>query len=251
MPVFISHAHDDEAAYSTIALLLEPVGCWSPQQLEVGQLLGDQLRAATEGCEVCVFVVTRRSLASNWCAAEVGAFWGAGKPVIPFVADASVGEDELPQHIRDNVWTRDANRLLHSVKSALTRIAVPVGKRPANVFWLAHDIARAIRFAMFETQNRDELRKNLMFGLHHLGEVGLNAPAARSLLLRALGTVMSNKDLSGEQRQQLVNDIAKAKNELGLTIEGLQPKFKAYPTIEDEILFLKEAQSALQTETSA
>jgi hypothetical protein len=251
MPVFISHAQDDEAAYSTIALLLKPVGCWSPQQLEAGQLLGEQLRAAIEGCEVCVFVVTRRSLASTWCAAEVGAFWGAGKPVIPFVADASVREDELPQHIRDNVWTRDANRLLNSVKSAVTRAAVSVAKRPANVFWLAHDLARAIRFAMFETQNRDELRKNLMFGLNHLREVGLDAPAARSLLLRALGTVESGTNLLGEQRQQLVNDIARAKNELGLTIEGLQPKFKAHPTIEDEELFLKEAQAAIRTGPSA
>ena len=90
-----------------------------------------------------------------------------------------------------------------------------------------------------------------MFGLNHLCEVGLNAPEARSLLLRALGTVESGTDLSGEQRQQLVSDIARAKNELGVTIEGLQPEFKAYPSIEDEKRFLKDAQAANRTEPSA
>jgi hypothetical protein len=251
MPVFISHDKEDEAAYSSVALLLKPVGYWDPEQLRAGQSLGDQLRIAVNDCEVCVFVVTRRSLASTWCGTEVGAFWGAGKPVVPFLADAEVGQDELPDHIRDTVWTRDAGQLLHAVESALKKDAISVQKRPANVFWLAHDITRAIRFAMFESQNRDELKRTLIFGLNHLREVELNAPNARSLLLRALVTIESGADLSGDQRQHLIYDIRKAKEELGLIIQGLQPEFKGYPTIEDEERLLKEAKTSVSVGPSA
>jgi TIR domain len=245
MPVFISHDQDDKASYSLIALLLKPLGCWSPDQLEAGQLLSDQLRAAIGNCEVCVFLVTQRSLASTWCAAEVGAFWGAGKPVIAFVADPAVAAEGLPDHIREKVWTRDATQVVAAVQNVLKRSASHAERRPANVFWLAHDLARAIRFAMFETENRDELRKNLMFSLNHLSEVGIHASDARSLLLRALGTVESGVNLSREQRQQLVKDIARAKNEMGSALERLQQQFKAYPSIDDEERFLKEARATL------
>jgi hypothetical protein len=58
--------------------------------------LRDQLRQAVDESSVCVFVATQPSLKSSWCGAELGAFWGAGKPVIVYLAEASPSGRRLP-----------------------------------------------------------------------------------------------------------------------------------------------------------
>lgn len=42
--------------------------------------------------DACVFIATGNSVRSRWCHAETEAFWGAGKPVLVYVAD-SKGND--------------------------------------------------------------------------------------------------------------------------------------------------------------
>src|SRR5262249_39903821 len=108
-----------------------------------------------------------------------------------------------------------------------------IDERPANVFWLGHDLARAIRFAMFERTKRDELEEMLRQALHHLDQIGLGAPDARELLLKAIKTHRHDADLSDADQREFVNTIAKAKNELGDRIARLQPGFRGYPTIEE------------------
>lgn len=44
--------------------------------------ISDRLREEIENCHGCVWLLTENSLNSRWCPVEVGAFWGAGKPVI-------------------------------------------------------------------------------------------------------------------------------------------------------------------------
>jgi hypothetical protein len=138
----------------------------------------------------------------------------------------SVRDKPMPEERLDRVFSRwwpDLQSRLSEIPKELTETPKEtlIAKRPANVFWLAHDLARAIRFAMFDQKNRDELRKNLMWGLSHLGELGLSAPTARSFLLRALATVTIEADLSAESQQQLVEEIARAKNDLGTMIGKL------------------------------
>ena len=53
---------------------------WNPAEVKAGSSLRDQLRQAVEHCSVCIFVATHRAIESSWCGAELGAFWGAGKP---------------------------------------------------------------------------------------------------------------------------------------------------------------------------
>jgi hypothetical protein len=43
----------------------------------------------------------------------------------------------------------------------------------ANAFWLGHDLARAIRNAMFEPQDQDAAEKALQQAIHHLDELGV------------------------------------------------------------------------------
>jgi hypothetical protein len=110
--------------------------------------------------------------------------------------------------------THEGKLLLKTASVGEIGSITSIAKRPANVFWMAHDLTLAIHLAKQEPLDRNELRKNLVFGLRHLDEVGLQAVAARSFLLRALAMVTSKANLSEEKLQQLIRDISRAKNEL-------------------------------------
>ncbi len=121
MPAFLSHSHEDAASYSTLCLALDGsnIARWDVNLLAPGLSLPDQLRAAVDQCEVCVFLATERSLKSKWCLAELGAFWGAGKRVIVFVGDPGVTDEEMPPQFQGNLRTTDARQLLDAVRKAI------------------------------------------------------------------------------------------------------------------------------------
>jgi len=234
MLAFISHSEKDTAIYSALCLALDGAGMerWDQVTLSLGEPLADQLRKAIRKCDACVFVATRQSVVSRWCLAELGAFWGAGKRILLFKGDSSLGDDDLPPQFKGSLWTNDAPALLTALSRG-SEAQSRLGDKPANLFWLGHDLARAIRFAMFEPGARDELEKGLRQALHHLAETGLSAPDARTVLVTAIRTHRSGEALSEEERRGFVSAIAKAKNELGNALEAAQPGFRAYPTIDD------------------
>ena len=118
MSIFVSHSQQDEAAYSNFCLTLDGAGVerWDPAKMDIGQSLADQLREAIRICDACVFLATKRSVDSKWCMAELGAFWGAGKQVIGFLADPDISEQDLPAQFRGNLWTKDAGRALQTIQ---------------------------------------------------------------------------------------------------------------------------------------
>jgi hypothetical protein len=85
--------------------------------MAVGQSLADQLREAIRICDACVFLATKRSVESRWCMAELGAFWGAGKRVIVFLADPEIHEAHLPVQFQGNLWSRDARKVLEAIQA--------------------------------------------------------------------------------------------------------------------------------------
>lgn len=121
MPVFISHSLENKAEFDNIADALEQKGIeyWKPGSLKAGSLLSDQLRQSILEAELCVFVATRQSLASSWCGAELGAFWGAGKPVVIYVAEASISEDEMPRQFKGHLVERRIARVVEAVQAHL------------------------------------------------------------------------------------------------------------------------------------
>ena len=123
MPVFVSHASADQETLGEFRKLLDVAGVawWDPGTMEQGTPLRDQLRRAIEECPVCVFLATRRAIASEWCRAELGAFWGAGKPVIMLVRDLELTEEELPPQYRGDLWTRDPTAAVGAIRKALVR----------------------------------------------------------------------------------------------------------------------------------
>src|SRR5262245_40660395 len=119
MPVFISHSFENKPEFDNIADALEQKGIeyWKTGSLRAGAPLSEQLRQSIVEAEVCVFVATRHSIASGWCGAELGAFWGAGKPVVIYVAEASLSEDEMPKQFKGHLVERRISRVVEAVQA--------------------------------------------------------------------------------------------------------------------------------------
>jgi TIR domain-containing protein/antiphage defense system Thoeris ThsA-like protein len=122
MQVFVSYDLEDQALYTSLALALDgsSVSRWERSKLSPGNPLADELRAAIEECELCIFLATTRSIKSSWCLAELGAFWGAGKRVIVYMADPEIEESDLPPQFRGDLWTANAVDLVKGIKEAET-----------------------------------------------------------------------------------------------------------------------------------
>lgn len=109
MSVFISYSFDDQPDFDNVADWLDNLGVpyWKPSEIKSGESLREQLRQAIGSCAVCIFVATRNSVASSWCNAELGAFWGAGIPIITYHADHSLVQGDLPPIVQGDVWDRN------------------------------------------------------------------------------------------------------------------------------------------------
>ena len=114
MGVFISHSFGNKPEFDNIAdaLAQANVVYWNPAEVKPGSSLRDQLRRAVEDCNVCIFIATRQALESSWCGAELGAFWGSGKPVIVYLAEPSLAENDLPPIVQGDVWERRISRVV-------------------------------------------------------------------------------------------------------------------------------------------
>jgi len=132
MTAFISHSFDNRPEFENVtdALDLRGVAFWNPAEIRPGASLREQLRAAVDRCSVCIFVATRKSIASSWCGAELGAFWGAGKPIIVYLAEASLKDDELPQIVQGDVWERRISKIADRAKELAAQSLAEGGPRP-------------------------------------------------------------------------------------------------------------------------
>lgn len=129
--VFISHSFDKKANFLNVADPLAAAGIpyWNPDtDVRPGSSLRDQLRQAISECCVCIFVATRTALASDWCASELGAFWGAGKPIIVYMADPSLTEDNLPEIVQGDVYEEVISKVVAAAGEVVKNSAPPSGK---------------------------------------------------------------------------------------------------------------------------
>lgn len=123
MPVFISHSFENKPEFENVAdaLSRRSVPFWNPAEIRPGASLREQLRAAVEQCDLCIFIATRKSIGSSWCGAELGAFWGTGKPIIVYLAEASLSDDELPHIVQGDVWERRIAKIAERAKEIIAQ----------------------------------------------------------------------------------------------------------------------------------
>lgn len=166
MPVFISHCHEDRSYYSNICNLLdsnsEPGSRWDPKKMAVGQSIADQLKSAINSCEACIFIASPKSVQSLWCMAELGAFWGAGKTVLIYIADSNVKESNLPPQFTGDLYTYEHSVLLDAVRRYLKpEVAAPL-QIPAGMVY--KDIQGIMAMLAREEGGRDivfKIRRHL------------------------------------------------------------------------------------------
>lgn len=139
LAVFISHSFENKPEFDNIsdALVQAGVPYWNPDKVKSGSSLRDQLRQAVENCSVCIFIATHLALESSWCGAELGAFWGAGKPVIVYLADSSLKEDDLPPIVHGDVWERRIKRVVERagelMEEAISKVAKTTSRESTQV----------------------------------------------------------------------------------------------------------------------
>src|SRR5215218_3016553 len=130
MPTFLSHSFKDEAVYTAICLAIDAVGIkrWDSATMSPGESLADQLRDAIRECEVCAFIATRRSIESPWCLAELGAFWGADKRVLLFMADPDLSDSMLPPQFKGNLRVNTAQDLIKALATATKEYDIAIAR---------------------------------------------------------------------------------------------------------------------------
>lgn len=129
--VFISHSFGKKANFLNVADPLAAAGIlyWNPDtDVKPGSSLRDQLRQAIAECCVCIFVATRPALASGWCTSELGAFWGAGKPIIVYMADPALTEGDLPEIVQGDVYEEVISKVVAAAGEIVKQAAPPPGK---------------------------------------------------------------------------------------------------------------------------
>ena len=116
--VFISHSFEDQEEFRNLSSTFRAaeIDVWDPDELLAGSPLSDQLRVAIEDCVACIFLATKRSIQSQWCLAELGAFWGTGKKVVIYLADRDLESKDLPPQFHGNVWTHSLPKVLLAVE---------------------------------------------------------------------------------------------------------------------------------------
>lgn len=137
MTAFISHWFENKPEFENVtdALDARGVAYWNPAEIRPGASLREQLRAAVERCSLCIFIASRKSIDSSWCGAELGAFWGAGKPIVVYLAEASLTDDELPQIVQGDVWERRISKIADRAKEIVAQSSTTGGsaKRDSSV----------------------------------------------------------------------------------------------------------------------
>jgi hypothetical protein len=135
MNVFISYCQEDKGLYSILRKALSDNGIrlWDEGSLRPGQPLADQLRAAIEQCDICIFLATPCSLRSQWCLTELGAFWGASKTVMIYSAGAAIDRSQLPQQFEGNKITSDIEQLINAIRQAPHEAQHPIFSEEISV----------------------------------------------------------------------------------------------------------------------
>jgi hypothetical protein len=181
MPVFISHSFKDKAEFDNVADSLEQRGIevWKPEAMMPGGLLSDKLRQSISNAELCVFVATRHSVESSWCGAELGAFWGAQKPVIIYMAETTLDEKALPEQFKGHLVERRIRRLVDAAEACLKKTrSGPTPEAGANTVSLAEmspdDLKKLISEAVSSAQSVGFAESNLVrldFAVPSVGKV--------------------------------------------------------------------------------
>jgi len=194
-------------------MALDSIGVerWSATGITPGKSLSDQLRNAISECKLCVFIATRRSIESQWCLAELGAFWGAGKTVVLFMADPDLDEGMLPPQFQGNLRATTPTQLSDAILAA----GIPV--KPAKGICRKIGNREQVYVECLAVIRASDIIRDTTWGRRARG-LSASETLARNDYRRAIGGfIAEGKDymelLTAEGREDFLQDSFKLKKE--------------------------------------
>lgn len=118
MAAFISYSKLDGTIFSALraGLAGQGINVWDPDSMEAGASLSAQLKESIKSSDVCIFLATKNSIQDDWCMAQLGAFWGAGKSVIVLKTDSELNEAQFPPQLLGNILHDNFDLVVRDVK---------------------------------------------------------------------------------------------------------------------------------------
>ena len=118
--LFIIYCSKDQMIVQDIVTFMETLQVdlmMDKKALVASDSISDTLRNVIQSSHGCLWVLTENSINSSWCPVEVGAFWGAGKPVIVY----KPSEIDYEGPFRDIKPARNLNDIKRAVKGLEVR----------------------------------------------------------------------------------------------------------------------------------
>ena len=209
MKVFISHSSKDIEIASSIINLLEKsmsftdgdIRCSSVNgyRLPGGVTTDEMLRIEVHDAEMSIGLITPNSLKSLYVAFELGARWGAGKPMVPLLASGVTPDDlEGPLAGINALNCESESQLNQLVEETSSRLGMPL-RRPSVYF---NEVKSVVEAAAASEMNIEEFSIANLFGHITIKEKELLLEAAENgqgtiQFIRAMGgTVLSAGQIS-------------------------------------------------------
>lgn len=82
--IFVSYSRKDEKIFNDLKTFIGNLGVdliYDKNSVRPSHSIADSLRQHILESDGCLWILSKNSLDSQWCPVEVGAFWGAGKPI--------------------------------------------------------------------------------------------------------------------------------------------------------------------------
>jgi CheY-like chemotaxis protein len=180
---------------------------WKPAEIKSGASLRGPLRDAVNSCSVCIFVATHKSVVSNWCGAELGAFWSARTPIIVYLADSSLDENALPPILQGDVWEQNipkvvdrATELVEQRAAGGSGAAITPSTKVADM--TAEQLEKLVAGAVSPVRASEESAETAAGPSEHPRSAALDA--AGRVLRVAAATSRLSSDIGGEWRRTIL-----------------------------------------------
>ena len=200
MKVFISHSSKDIEIARSIINLLEKSMSFSDGDIRCSSIDGyrlpggvstdEMLRIEVHDAEMSIGLITPNSLKSLYVAFELGARWGAGKPMVPLLASGATPDDlEGPLAGINALRCENESQLNQLVEETSSRLKMPL--RRSSVF--VKEIKSVVETSVASKTNIEELSVTNLFGHISIKEKDLLLEATE----KGQGTIQFIKVMGG------------------------------------------------------
>lgn len=98
-------------------------------EIHAGENIAQRLVEGIRESACCILILNKFSLSSTWCMAEVGAFWGAEKPIIIYTTEPRC---DVPPYLNGLKYASGSSDVVEACKKFIDRPREPIIAHPQN-----------------------------------------------------------------------------------------------------------------------